>query len=291
MRATVRHVTVGALMVLMAGACTDAGSSTAGSTTTSSMMVLPNPADGTPTTAASTPTATAPPTSTTTTPPPVAPATGTVPDMSGAGLHEIPDYGFALHGPHVRSTFAPATGWVVTRSPGDFGVWFPGIESPDTLAIGGEVFEGTGGKDWGASVELAYEQGVNNVPIVVTRGTETTEVSVPVTYLPEATVTLARVAAVDPTSISLDYGYWDADREFPSPADDDVGVVETVAVAPNAYVILDASWVADYAWFVTEYEQQSPHDDLGWHPGREWTVYWATIDRGRLVELWHIPVG
>jgi hypothetical protein len=231
------------------------------------------------------------PSSTTTTQATQTSVTVPILDTSGAVLHEIADYGFAMTGPHVASTFAPAAGWVVTQSPSEFGVWFPGVRSPDTLVIGGNTFNGPGYKDWGADVELTYDHGVNQVSITVTRGTNTIDVSVPVTYLPDATVTLVKVIAVDAATISLDYGYWDPSGEFPSPADDDPGIVETIPVDPNAYVILDATVVADYAWFVNEYNRQTPHDDLGWYPGGDWTVYWATVNQGELVELWHIPVG
>lgn len=275
MRSIVRCMAIGAMIVILAGACSAADKPATGPASSATSTSTTRPVSTTTMQEAST----------------VAPATGITLDRSGAVLHEIPDYGFAMFGPHVASTFAPASGWIVTHSPGEFGVWFPGIEAPDTLAIGEEVFEGSGGRDWGAGVDLTYTQGVNYVPIVVTRGTVSTSVSVPITYLPEATVELAKVTAVDETSITLDYGYWDSDGEFAFPSDDDVGVVETVPVDPHAYVILHETAVTDYAWFVDQYEQRTPHDDIGWYPNGESTVYWATIDDGHVVELWYIPVG
>lgn len=195
-----------------------------------------------------------------------------------------------IGGLHPVGGSGPVTGWVSTESPAPVTVGIDG-NGDQLVKIGDSTSIASEQGSWLATGKVHLDPGINEVPIIVEGITPPLSISVPITYLPGAAVQFAVVVDADDDSITLDYGYYYWDGSFPSIGDHDPGVLETVQVAPDAYVILSDELIVEYWWFLEQRQTATDHDEIGWYPSSEYTYYWATVHEGQLVELWRIPFG
>lgn len=199
----------------------------------------------------------------------------------------------AIVSQHQTATFAPVTGWVSTETPIPVSIRLSAGHGEQFVRIGYSTAVADSEHSWTATATgmVDLDPGINAVPIVVAGISPPLSISVPITYLPGATAQLAVVVEANDDSITLDYGYYYWDGSFPSIGDRDPGVLETVPVASDAYLILSDELLVEYLWFIEQRQDEIVHDEIVWDPNPEYTYYWATIHEGQLVELWRIPFG
>jgi hypothetical protein len=198
----------------------------------------------------------------------------------------------------TRGVPAPTSGWIVSESPYEMAIIFPGQPAPDSVTINGASLNDNDSnwhQDW-TSKPIDLAPGVNQLQLVVEYQEEVIhEVVIPVTYLDGADEQLGWITEANENSITVDFAEWNDDQEFSGPEDPDPGVTTSLQLAEAVRVIVSDEVDVDYEWLHDEVKsgyanlQSNPaYED--WNPNGIYP-YQLTIYNGEVVQLWLVPLG